>query len=147
MRSPEDKRIYITLREEGRRLDKQLAAEAQRARLSDRTQMWISGYRGLMALNGSTAIAFGALLQAIWNEPATGAMRASLLIGIAVTAVGAALAASTFMTLYFGSKHINNKIPLKNPWWWAQMGFTFLSIACFLSAVFQVVIAGLKTVC
>lgn len=144
MRSLDEKRLRLTLQEERLRLGMQLAAEAQRSRLADRTQMWISGYRGLIALNGSSAIAFGALLQAIWTEPTAASMRAALLIGIGITAVGAALAASTFMTLYFGSKHKNNREPLKNPWWWAQMVFTFLSIACFLVAVLLVVVAGLK---
>lgn len=119
-----------------------LRADRTNVLTQSRSQILNEGSKGLTLINGGGAVALTAFLQAVWTEPTATEMRQWILAGIACLILGTAFSAIIFFSRYLGSFNKNTHNPLKNPWWWIQVGLTLFGLVCFLAGMSIAVIGS-----
>lgn len=109
-----------------------------------RAQILNEGMKGLFLINGGGAVALATWLQAVWGQPWAAPMLRWQIYGMGVFALGIVFAAVVPLARYLGSLHINTHNPPKNPWWWAHLIATTLSILSFAVASILIVFGALS---
>ncbi len=114
------------------------------AKFRSKSDFTENGVKGLILINGGSAIALGAFLQAIIQKPEAALLIRFVLAGLALNALGVAIAAAIFWLRYMQSLYEDRKHGLTrdNPWWWAAWGTSLLSVVLFVCAIGTVVVGG-----
>jgi hypothetical protein len=100
--------------------------------------------KGLFLINGGGAIALATWLQAVWGQPWATPMLHWQVYGMAVFSIGIVFCAVVPLARYLGSLHEKTLTPRNNPWWWAHLVATTLSILSFAVASGLIVWGALK---
>lgn len=109
-----------------------------------KSEVLVEGMRGLFLVNGGGAVALATWLQAVWDKPWAAPMLWWHLCAMAAFAFGVFLGAFVPLWRYLAFLHPNTLTPTKNPWWWAHVVTTMLSILCFAVASGLVVKGGFE---
>jgi hypothetical protein len=141
-------RFVAGINAEHRREVARLDAERGNLLTQLRAGLMTESTKTLVLINGGGAVAFGGLLQAIWQMPNTDYLRTSLLHGVGWFATGLLLGAANPVLRYFTSfdpKSLSAD-KRKSKWWWGQMAAMGASAFCFAVACWVAVNAGLWSV-
>ncbi len=107
-----------------------------------KNQILMEGMKGLFLINGGGAVALATWLQAVWEKPWAAPMLPWLLCAMAAFAFGVLFGAFVPLWRYLVFLHRNTLTPHKNPWWWAHVLTSVLSILSFAVASGFVVKGG-----
>ena len=106
----------------------------------------VEGTKGLFLVNGGGAVALATWLQAVWDKPWAAPMLSWHLWAMAAFAFGVFLGAFVPLWRYLAFLHPDTLKPRRNPWWWAHVIFTMLSILSFAGASTLVVKGGFASI-
>jgi hypothetical protein len=109
-----------------------------------RAQILNEGMKGLFLMNGGGAVALATWLQAVWGQAWAAPMLRWQVYGMAVFALGIIFGTVVPVARYLGSLHKDTLTPRKNPWWWAHLIATVLSILSFAVASGLIVCGALR---